>query len=314
MSARRSFHVEEAHADRRADPFVQVEADEIDLELAHPEVDLPPGMGGVEDDVDAFGPGHARDLRDRHDEAGAMADMGEEEKPGLRIRLEGAGIGVEHALAGGRLRHIEPDHVDPAARPQRVHGILHRVVVEVGVEHAVARLQLVVATDEELQRFGRAAGQRDLLGRRADRLRHPGAHGLEIRPRALPRIVGVLIVDHVGLANELAPHRLGHDAPIAVLQIDDIGRHGIESLHGRPIGLVGGDCGRRSGRLRRQAVGCQGLCRHVRCRHGRCRQRRGGCGREALQDRPAVGRACLSQMHISLHDARRREQRSIERE
>ena len=210
-------------------------------------------MGGVDDGVDALGLGHAGDLGDRHDEAGAMADMGEQEQPGLRVRLEGTGIGVEHRLAGGGLRHVEPDHVDAAARLKRVHRVLHRIVVEVGVEHAVAGLQLVVAADQELQRFGRAARERDLLGRRADRLGHLDAYGLEIRTRALPRVVGVLIVDHVGLANELAPHRLGHDAPKAVLQIDDIRRHGIEPLHRRPIGIVGGDGGRRTGRLRRQA-------------------------------------------------------------
>ncbi|MGY4284089.1 hypothetical protein ACVWXO_003309 [Bradyrhizobium sp. LM2.7] len=79
-----------------------------------------------------------------------MADMGEEEKLGPRIRLEGAGIGVEHGLTDGRLRHIKLDHIDTAARLERVHGILHRIVVEVGVEHAVARPELVVAADEQL--------------------------------------------------------------------------------------------------------------------------------------------------------------------
>lgn len=232
-----------------------------------------------------------------------MADMGQEEKPCLRVGLDGAGIGIQHRLAAGGLRHIELDDVDAAARLQRVHRILHRIIVEVGIEHAIAGLQPVVAADEELQRFGRAAGERDLLNRRADRLRHPGAHGLEIRPRALPGIIGVLIINHVGLADELAPHRLGHDAPIAVLEIDDIGRHRIKPLHRRPIDLVGCDGGRGSRRLRRQAVGG----------HRRRPQRRECCGREALQDRPAVGRHCLDQMHISLHDAWDEDQRSIER-
>jgi hypothetical protein len=181
--------VEEAHCEWRADPFVQVEADEIGLEVAHLEIELPPRMGRVDDGVDLLGLGHAHDLGDWHDEARPVAGVGEQQEPRLRVGVERPGVGIEHGLPGRRLRHVELDDVDAAPRLERVHRILHRIVVEIGVEHGVAGLQPVVAADEKLQCFGRAARERDLLDRRAHGLRHLGADGLEIRPRVLPPIV-----------------------------------------------------------------------------------------------------------------------------
>jgi hypothetical protein len=73
-------------------------------------------MGRVDDGVDLLGFCHAHDLGDRHDEAGPVADMGEEQEFCLRVCVERPGIGVEHGLPGRRLRHVELDDFDTAAR------------------------------------------------------------------------------------------------------------------------------------------------------------------------------------------------------
>ena len=105
---------------------------------------------------------------------------------------------------------------------------MHRIIVEIGIEYGIARLQLVVAGDQKLQGLGRAARQRDFLGREARDLRHLGTHIGEIGIGLAARVIGVLGVHEGDAAQILLAHRLGHDAPEAVLEIGDLFRDRIE--------------------------------------------------------------------------------------
>ncbi len=186
--------IEAAAADRRADPFVQVEADEVDAESAHVEFHLAPGMSRVDVHIDAMRLRPAGDLGDRDDEPGAVAEMREEARAWSRIwPREGRLLGIEQALAGGRFGEVDLDHIhDASPLLQPLHRILHRIIVEIGIEHGVSRRQRIVAGDQELQGVGGATRQRDLFGRDADGLRHPVPHLGEIVDGVAARIEGVV--------------------------------------------------------------------------------------------------------------------------
>lgn len=80
--------------------------------------------------------------------------MGQQQQFGLRIGLERGLISREHIGLGRGLRDVELRDLDAAPALQPVHRVLHRIIVEIGIEHTVAGLQLVVAGNQGLQRFG----------------------------------------------------------------------------------------------------------------------------------------------------------------
>lgn len=79
-----------------------------------------------------------------------MGDMGQQEQCDPRIVPEQLGVMIDHVLVRRGFRDRGGDHVHPAAVLEPLHGVLHGVVVEIGVGHGVTGLELVVATDQGL--------------------------------------------------------------------------------------------------------------------------------------------------------------------
>ncbi len=76
MSARRSGAIcGKTEGQRCTDPFMQVEAGELDTQLGEVEVDLAQGMGAIEDHVDVMFTRRLGDGCDGHHQAGAVGDV-----------------------------------------------------------------------------------------------------------------------------------------------------------------------------------------------------------------------------------------------
>ena len=93
--------MEDADAQRRAEPFVAVQSDEIAIEVGQREVELLPTVRGIDDDVDTAGTGHRSDLANRDHQAGPVAQVGEEDELQPRFVSHHLCIGVDQAGARG---------------------------------------------------------------------------------------------------------------------------------------------------------------------------------------------------------------------
>ncbi len=69
-----------ACAERRAEPFMPVQADKIAVQIGQSEVELLPAMCRIDDDIDTTHTRHRRDLPDRDHQAGTVAHMGEQDQ------------------------------------------------------------------------------------------------------------------------------------------------------------------------------------------------------------------------------------------
>src|SRR5207237_4467005 len=142
-----------SNAERRADPFVQVDADEIGTEVRKAEIQLADAVGGIDDNVDPAGTGKSSNLRDWKHQPGPMTEMSDQSHPDLRIRIKCRTIGFDERAPGRRLRKRDLDDLNAAQPPERFHARLHAVVVEVGVKDGIAGLQAIILEDQGSHRL-----------------------------------------------------------------------------------------------------------------------------------------------------------------
>src|SRR5690606_3185487 len=145
LGGRAAPNVEDAHSERGAEPLVAVEADEIAVEIGEVEVELAPAMGRVDDRIDPAFARECRYLAHRDDQTGSVAQMGEQDEADVRISTERFAVCLDERSPARRLGQRDPDYFGSLAVRQGVHATLHRVVIEIGIEHRVAGLEPIVA-------------------------------------------------------------------------------------------------------------------------------------------------------------------------
>ena len=161
-------NVHDADAERRADPFVHIEADEIRAEIVYRKVQLAPGMGGINDTIDAPFASHGDNLAYGHDEARAVTDMGQQEQAHLRIGFERIGIEGEKFVMRDGFRNGEAHDGTAIALSQRIHRGQHGIIVEIGIHDRISRLQPAIAPDQALKGLGGAAREHYFVGAGAE--------------------------------------------------------------------------------------------------------------------------------------------------
>ena len=217
---------------------MQVAADEVRADVGHLQVDLAERVRGIDDGIGAASAGHRDDLLRRDDEARLVVEMREQQELRARVRLERLVVRGQHVRARGGLGNHQLRHRDAAALHQPVHRELHRVVVEVGVHHDVARPEFVVLGDEALQRFRGAAGERDFRGRHTKERRRARTGRRQVG-RILPaRVVRALQVHAIDVPVERGQHRRGHHSEEARLHVRELRRHAVLGGHALPVRLV----------------------------------------------------------------------------
>ncbi len=243
-------HVHRAHAHRRADPLVQVDAHEIGLQVRHREGDLAEAVGGIDDHIDAARTRAFGNLGHRQHQAVAVADLGQQHQLQLRQPREGGIVGLQDLRAIGHRRQGDALHLHAAPLLQPVHGADHAVVVHVGVQHLVARREAVVAADEGQHRLGGTAGQGNLVDAHAQHVGHLAVHGHVPGGERVAPVPGVAAV-HLGGVPLVAGQGLAtHRAPVAVFQmVHFIGDVEVAG-HGGPVAFIAGQHVRRHGRCR----------------------------------------------------------------
>src|SRR5690606_22766035 len=188
LGGRAAPNVEDAHSERGAEPLVAVEPDEIAVEIDEVEVELAPAVGCVDDRIDPAFARECRYLADRDDQTGPVAQMGEQDQADVRISTEGFAVCLEERSLARRLGQRDPDYFGARAVRQGVHATLHRVVIEIGIEHRVAGLEPIVAVDQRLQGLRRVAGEGDLSPLHAQRFCEPLLHQSDVAAEAAPGV------------------------------------------------------------------------------------------------------------------------------
>ena len=247
--------IQRADADRRADPFVQVDADEIRFETRQLEIQLTNTVCGIDDCIHATTAGHLDDLRHRQHHAVAMADLGQQHQAQVRMSIQRGGVGIDQALMGGRFGQVDRDHLHSATVLQPFHRGDHAVVIQIGVQHRIARTQSVVAADQRLQRLGGAAGEYDLIAMHSKRLCGTRPYCFIFGRIGLPPIPGVIAVHLGDPALVVLQHRPRHRPPIAVLQMHHLIGDVVETGDLGPIRVVLCQCVRGNSRGRQH--GCR---------------------------------------------------------
>ncbi len=258
-------HVHRAHAHRCADPLVQVDANEIGLQVRHRVVDLAKAMCGVDNHIDAACPRALGDLCHRQHKPMAMADLGQQHQFQARQARERLIVGLQDLLMGGHHRQCDALYLHATTLLQPAHRVDHAVVVDVGVQHLVARSQPVVAADQREHRFGGATGQRDLVGADAKHVGHLPMHGHVLRRERVATVPGIAPVHFGGMPLVAGQGLLAHRAPVAVLQVVHFIGDVEVAGDGGPVRLVTGQHIRRRGR-------CRNVHRHSVARGGHGRQ------------------------------------------
>ncbi|MNV44664.1 hypothetical protein D3C71_1364320 [compost metagenome] len=174
-----------------------------------------------------------------------MVDLGEQQQARARVARQGLAIGLDHPVMVERFGQHDALHLHPTPRLQPAHRGDHAVVVDVGIQHAIARRQPVVAADQHLHGLGGATGQRDLVDVHAQRLgqllprlfkqgreRPPPEPGVARVHRRSGLLVGV-------------QHRARHRAPVAVVEHHHLVGEVVQRAHLAPEGFVGGQLRRR---------------------------------------------------------------------
>ncbi len=160
------------------------------------------------------------------------------------LRRDRLAEGVHHGGGGGR-RHGEADLLDDdalapgALRPGRDHA---RIVL-VRLDDLVAGLQ-VDAEDQVLERLGRVARDRHLLGVAAELGRELAPAGLDARLEDRPHLVDGDLVGEAHVADHLVEHVGGRRAAAAVVQVDQRAVDLERLLDRRPVALVHRERGR----------------------------------------------------------------------
>ena len=241
-------HVHRADADRRTDPLVQIDADEISLELRHRVVDLAEPMRRIDDHVDTTCTRTFGDLGHRQHQPMTMADLGQQHQLQARQPRECGLVGlqnlrmVRHGRQGDAFDLYAATLLQPAHRPD------HAVVVDVGVEHLVAGLQAVVAADQRQHRLGGTTGQCDFINAHAQQLGHLPLHRHVLRRELTTAVPGVATVHFSGVALVAGQCFAAHRAPVAVLQVVHFIGDVEVAGHGGPVAFIAGQHVRRHGR------------------------------------------------------------------
>src|SRR5438045_9570850 len=81
-------NVDDARADRSADPLVQIEADEINPQIVRLEIGLTPGMSGIENDIGSLRSSHRGNLSNGKDQTGLVVDVSQKKQPHIRVGAE----------------------------------------------------------------------------------------------------------------------------------------------------------------------------------------------------------------------------------
>ncbi|CAH0323775.1 hypothetical protein SRABI89_05554 [Pseudomonas koreensis] len=227
---------------------MQVDANEIGLQLRHRVVDLAEAMRGIDNHIDAACTRTLGDLRHRQHQPMAVADLGQQQQFQARQARERLIVGLQDLLTAWHRRQCDALHLHATTLLQPPHGVDHAVVVDVGIQHLVARSQPVVATDQRQHRFGRAASQCDLIRADTEHVSHLTMHRHVLRRERVSAVPGVAAI-HFGGVPLVAGQRLAaHRAPVAVFQmIHFIGDVEVAG-HGRPVAFVAGQHVRRHGR------------------------------------------------------------------
>ena len=228
--------VQQARAERRADPFVQVEGGELRAQVRHPVIQLRQRMGAVDDGVDAAFARQRGQSRHRHDLAAAVHDVGRQQHP--RARPERPFVQRDDGVVVRRVeRHVDVDRHDAAARGQHPDRV-ERTVVVVARQHDLVAGRERIALQQQVQRLDGAARDQQFVrtgtGKGGQRAEHAAQAVRETRAQE----EGRLGVDLVLVAPEGGAYRIGRHAEVAVLEVDEGGRRRVQGAHGAPVGVV----------------------------------------------------------------------------
>ncbi len=243
-------HVEQAVPQRRPQPLVEARAVVVAAEVRDPEVEMREGVGAIHHHRHAVRVRHVADFPDREDLPRDVHQVGHHQEP--RAGTEAALVEPDNLVVGrgmpGQGHDAVDDPVAPRLHPEHVE---HGAVILGGHHRLVPGLPLD-AGNHGVERLGGVAGDDELLGCAAGEFRQLAPHGQPVVLHPGPQVVRTaeILVAHPG--QRRLEHRLGHDAVVAVLEVDPLG---IEAVLGADAGPEVGPGRRRGGGLGRGARG-----------------------------------------------------------
>lgn len=167
----RLSNVDAAGAERRSQPFVQREANEIRAYFIDVEGHLADRLRTVENDIHPIGPGHGDNIFDRRDQSVAVRHMGQQQQFRARRFLQYLFVGSHDVGAIVRFGKRKAHDPDAPALLQIVHRILHLVIIDIAIDDRIASLEQSVIDYKRIECLSPAASQRDLVGLGPDHVR-----------------------------------------------------------------------------------------------------------------------------------------------
>ena len=116
-------NVDRADAERRADPFVEVDPDEIGIEVGQAEIELSDAVRRIDERIDPALARDAHDFGDRQDQPGAVTEMRQQDHLDRRVGLERAAIGLDQRLVRRGFRKGDLDHAHAAPCCEQLHAV-----------------------------------------------------------------------------------------------------------------------------------------------------------------------------------------------
>ena len=195
-------------------------------------------MGAVDDGLDAAGASEVADRFHRRDLAGDVDHVRDEDQ----FRAVGDSFfkrGGDLVEVLGRDRDLNQLQFEVFAFLALPQGGEHARVILSGGENFVAGFE-IHPVEQNLERFGRVASDRDLFAVAPEQFGQAGANGFRLRLEDFPhRVSGAVF-----LFPDVTDERFGHDARAgrnaAVVQVDDAAGDAEGVLDGGPIIFVRG--------------------------------------------------------------------------
>ncbi len=238
-----ALNVKHAGAFRRVQPFVQAGAKVIATEVVLFEIELGEGMGAVDDSLNTAGTRHVANCFHRSDLAGDVDLVGDQDKP--------SAVGDSFFKCRGDLvevlrrnRNLDELKFEAFSFSPLTQGGEHARVILGSGENFVVRLE-VHAHEQNLERLGSVARNRDLFAVAPEQFGQAGANGFRLRLEDLPHRVGGGVFLFPDVTHQCFGHdpRAGRNA--AVVQVDDPAGDAEGFLDGGPVVFVQGRFFRR---------------------------------------------------------------------